>query len=194
MKELIFATHNQNKAEELRAVLPAGYKLMTLTDINWEKEIVEDASTLEGNAKLKSEAVFTERGIAVFADDTGLEVNALDGKPGVHSARYAGEQRSNEANIDKLLAELLGSRDRTAQFRTVISFIDAAGSEHQFQGRVEGKIAAARSGERGFGYDPVFIPEGYSISFAQMDLNQKNSMSHRARAFAKFLTFLNDED
>lgn len=187
--ELIFASHNQNKVKEIQAILPEGTKLLSLTDINCHDEIVEDGDTLEANAIIKARYVYHTYGESCFADDTGLEVEALNEEPGVYSARYAGEQKNSDDNMNLLLEKLEGQQNRKAQFRTVICLI-INGNEHLFEGIVKGTIIDEKRGEEGFGYDPIFIPEGYTTTFAQMPLSEKNKVSHRKRAFAKMTEFL----
>ncbi len=193
MKTLIFASHNKNKAIEIRALLPKGLELKTLNDINLEEEIPETGTTLEENALLKAQFIYRNFGEACFADDTGLEVKALDGQPGVFSARYAGLQKSSEDNMTKLLNELKSKENRKARFRTVIAYINKKGEEFLFDGTVEGIIAKEKMGEKGFGYDPIFIPEDGHLSFAQMTADQKNEISHRARSLRRFLDFLDSQ-
>lgn len=187
--DLIFASNNNNKIREINHVLGDSFRLLSLADIGMEHDIPEDELTLEGNALYKARYVFKQTGMSVFADDTGLEVEALDGRPGVHSARFAGDDKDSDANIDKLLGLLGNSVNRNARFRTVIAMI-LDGREHLFEGIVTGTIIYERRGKNGFGYDPVFVPEGRNRTFAEMDLNEKNMMSHRAKAFAKLKTFL----
>jgi len=187
--DLIFASNNNNKIREINHVLGDSFRLLSLADIGMEHDIPEDELTLEGNALYKARYVFKQTGMSVFADDTGLEVEALDGRPGVHSARFAGDDKDSDANIDKLLGLLGNSVNRNARFRTVIAMI-LDGREHLFEGIVTGTIIYERRGKNGFGYDPVFVPEGRNRTFAEMDLNEKNLMSHRAKAFAKLKTFL----
>lgn len=193
MQTLIFASHNKNKALEIRALLPRNLKLETLNDINLKEEIPETGSTLEKNALLKAQYIFKNFGEACFADDTGLEVEILNGAPGVYSARYAGLQKSSLDNMAKLLLDLKGESNRKAQFRTVIAYIDAKGQEFLFDGIVKGTIANTKMGEKGFGYDPIFIPENRELSFAQMTADQKNEISHRARSLRRFLDFLDSQ-
>lgn len=188
---LVFATQNKNKALEIQALMPEGITIQTLSEIGCTTDIPEDADTLQGNAELKAKYVVENFGVACFADDTGLEVEALNMKPGVYSARYAGEQKSDQDNIDKLLSELNGVSNRKAQFRTAICLI-LNGETHHFEGRVEGTIREKRSGSEGFGYDPVFEPENCGITFAEMSRDEKNKRSHRARAFAQMIEFLNN--
>jgi len=187
--ELIFASNNKNKIREINHVLGDSFKLLSLADIDMEDDIPENELTLEGNALLKARHVFNITGMNVFADDTGLEVEALDGRPGVHSARFAGINKDSDANIEKLLLLLRNSNNRKARFRTVIALI-LDGNEHIFEGIVSGTILSEKRGRNGFGYDPVFVPEGRKHTFAEMDLNEKNMMSHRARAFEKLRSFL----
>ena len=189
---IIFASHNEKKASEIRSILPQGITLLTLADLNYHQEIPEDEPTIEGNSAFKALWVFKEFGLPCFADDTGLEVDALGGAPGVHSARYASEQRSDEANMDKLLLELGPGLPRDAQFKTVITYCQAQ-KQVQFTGIVRGKISEVKRGDQGFGYDPVFIAEDTNLTFAQMPLEQKNNYSHRARAMKQFLSFLTDQ-
>ena len=187
--ELVFATHNLNKIDELRAMIPENYTLLSLTDIGYDKPIAETASTLEGNALIKAQTVFKNSGIPSFADDTGLFVDVLDGAPGVHSARYAGENADARSNIRNLLNAMRDHPDRKAHFRTVIAF--AVNSEvRYFEGRIDGNIASQPRGKGGFGYDPVFIPEGYELSFAEIPAATKNKISHRALAFSTFHEYL----
>ena len=182
MKELVFATNNAHKLDEIRSILGGKIKVLSLSDIGCHADIPETADTLEGNALIKARYVYEHYGLDCFADDTGLEVRALGGLPGVHTARYAYPDRHDpEANMDKLLGELEEKNDRHARFRTVIALIEK-GREHLFEGVVEGEITASRQGTEGFGYDPVFAPEGLGETFAQLGSDIKNSMSHRARA------------
>ena len=191
--KIVFASHNQNKAQEIRSVLPQGIELLTLHDLNCLEDIPENEPTIEGNSAFKANWVFKRFGLPCFADDTGLEVHALEGAPGVHSARYAGAERNDAANMDKLLDALQPYSDRTAQFKTVITFRNQ-NSEHQFTGVVTGQIGLSKKGEQGFGYDPIFIPEDAVQTFAEMTMLQKNKYSHRARAMAQFLAFLATPD
>ena len=190
MIELVFATNNKNKLEEIKRVVGNNFKILSLSDIGCDVDIPETAETLEGNASLKSQYVFQKYGKNCFADDTGLEIEALDGKPGVYSARYGGPGHNHEKNMDKVLAKLNGATNRKARFRTVISLI-LDGKETLFEGIVEGNILAERHGSKGFGYDPIFQPEDYDISFAEMDLDKKNKISHRGRAVQKLVKYLN---
>ena len=179
--KIVFATNNAHKLAEVRAVLGDDYELVTLREVGITEEIPETGATLEENASLKARYVYERTGLDCFADDTGLEVEALDGAPGVHSARYATDGHDFKANNRKLLAELSGEGNRKARFRTVISLI-RSGRERQVEGIVEGRITEEESGIEGFGYDPLFIPEGHDRTFAEMTADEKNSMSHRGRA------------
>lgn len=187
--KLVFATNNKHKLDEMRAILGGKVELLSLSDIDCHDEIPESADTLEGNALIKARYIFDKYGLSCFADDTGLEVDALDGAPGVYSARYAGENNDSEANVAKLLHNLTGKSCRDAQFRTVIALI-LNGEEKLFDGVVRGSISEERRGVGGFGYDPVFVPEGYTLSFAEMPAEQKNGISHRARAAAALNSYL----
>ena len=199
MKRLIFATNNRHKIEEVRAALDGKVEVVSLTEVGLEGDIPETADTLQGNALQKAQWVWDRvRGAAlgnqkydgVFADDTGLEVDALGGAPGVYSARYAGEHCSFDDNIDKLLVALEGKNNRKADFRTVICLIEG-GQTHYFEGRVDGQILTERhSNGEGFGYDPVFMPDRFAVSFAEMPLDVKNTISHRGRAVAKLVEYL----
>ena len=187
--KLVFATNNKHKLDEMRAILGDKVELLSLADIDCHDDIPETADTLEGNALIKARHIYSKYGCSCFADDTGLEVDALGGEPGVYSARYAGESNDSEANMRKLLDNLTGKTDRNAQFRTVIALI-INGEEKLFDGVVRGAIAEQRMGTAGFGYDPIFVPEGFAESFVQMPAEQKNSMSHRARAAAALNEYL----
>lgn len=187
--KLVFATNNRHKLQEVSAMLGEKFELLSLSDIGCTVDIPETSDTLSGNALQKARYVKEHFGIDCFADDTGLEVKALDGAPGVHSARYAGDHDS-EANITKLLGELEDKKDRTARFRTVIALLNGE-KEYLFEGIVNGRIAEKREGYEGFGYDPVFVPDGYDCSFAQLGNDIKNTISHRARAIGKLVEFLN---
>jgi XTP/dITP diphosphohydrolase len=186
---IIFASNNKNKIREIKHVLGNSFTLLSLNDINMEEDIPEDEPTLEGNAIHKARHIFRATGMNVFADDTGLEVEALNGQPGIHSARFAGENKDSEANIEKLLALLGNSTNRNARFRTVIGLI-IGGEEYLFEGIVKGTIITEKRGKEGFGYDSIFVPEGKNMTFAEMDLDKKNKISHRARAFEKLKSFL----
>lgn len=187
--KLIFATHNKNKAKEVKSLMPSFIELLSLDDINFYNEIDETASTLEGNALLKAKTIFEKTGINCFADDSGLLVDALNGEPGVYSARYAGGQKNDQDNMQKLLLELNDKSNRNAHFKTVMALI-IDGNEFLFEGKIEGKIITEKLGSNGFGYDPIFVPDGYNETFAQLDSETKNKISHRARALQKMLDFL----
>ena len=194
MKKLVFATNNAHKLEEIRAILGDKVEILSLNDINCHTDIPETADTLEGNAELKAAYIYTNYGLDCFADDTGLEVEALNGAPGIYSARYAGgEGHDSEANMKKLLTEMAGKTNRNAQFRTAICLIEK-GNKHLFEGIVKGRIIEAKRGNSGFGYDPVFIPEGYNETFAEMGNTEKNKISHRARAVAALCEYLQNEE
>lgn len=194
MKKLVFATNNAHKLEEIRSILGSEIEILSLADIGCHADIPETADTLEGNALIKARYVYSHFHTDCFADDTGLEVDALGGLPGVHTARYAYPDRHDpEANMLKLLDALKEKNNRNARFRTVIALIEN-GKEHLFEGTVEGSIARAKQGTEGFGYDPIFIPEGESQTFAQLGEDTKNSMSHRARAAHKLAAFLKNEE
>lgn len=192
--KLVFATNNANKLQEIRAILGSRMEVLSLADINCHDDIPETAPTLEGNALIKARWVKERYGFDCFADDTGLEVAALDGAPGVHTARYAYPDRHDpEANTQKLLHSLEGRDDRRAQFRTAIALI-LNGEEHVFEGVVEGFISTEKRGTEGFGYDPVFIPEDTGLTFAELGTDVKNRISHRARAVAKLVEYLKTQE
>lgn len=189
-KKLVFVTNNAHKLEEVRAILGNTMEVLSLKDIDCQADIPETAEILEGNAALKAEYIYKNYGMDCFADDTGLEVEALNGAPGVYSARYAGgDGHDSEANMKKLLAELDGKTNRKAQFRTAICLIEG-GEEHLFEGIVKGAIVDEKRGVSGFGYDPVFVPEGYAETFAEMGNKEKNRISHRARAVQQLCAYL----
>ncbi len=187
--KLVFATNNLHKLTEIRNMLNDDFLLSSLDEIGCNVEIPETGITLEANASQKAWYLHDHYQLNCFADDTGLEVEALDGAPGVYSARYAGPQRNADDNMKKLLSELYEIKNRNARFRTVISLI-IEGKEIQFEGVVNGVICSAPSGKKGFGYDPVFQPEGYNVTFAEMDLEEKNKISHRGRAVQKLVEYL----
>jgi len=187
--KLIFASHNENKSREIHSLLPDHIELLTLSDMQLLEEIPETAETLEGNALLKASYVYERFGLNCFADDTGLEVHALNGAPGVYSARYAGGSKDPEANMSLLLKNLANVEDRSARFRTSIALY-WNGKQHFFDGIVNGQISKMRSGADGFGYDPIFIPENATRTFAEMTLQEKNQQSHRARALEKMIEFI----
>ena len=188
-KKLVVATNNAHKLEEISAILGDEMELLSLKDINCHADIPETANTLEGNARQKAMYIYENYGMDCFADDTGLEVDALNGAPGVFSARYAGDGHDSEANMQKLLKELEGKENRKAQFRTAICLI-MEGKEYLFEGIVKGEIIAEKRGGAGFGYDPIFVPEGYEQTFAELGNDIKNTISHRARAVEKLCKFL----
>lgn len=201
MKRIVFATNNQHKLQEIRDILGSSYEVVSLKEIGCDVDIPETGNTLEENALQKAQYVYDHYHVSCFADDTGLEVEALDGAPGVHSARYAeGTDHDSEANMAKLLRELDGKENRQARFRTVICYIEkqdvcpcgcnSIKKIHQFEGIVNGHIATEKHGTEGFGYDPIFVPEGYDKSFAELGEEIKNGISHRARAVAKLVEYL----
>jgi XTP/dITP diphosphohydrolase len=186
---LVFASNNENKIKEIKSMLGNSFTLLSLNDINIRKDIPEEEPQIKGNALAKARFVFNTTGLNVFADDTGLEIFALDGLPGVHSARFAGDNKDSEANIEKVLLMLGSKENRKARFRTVIALI-LEKKEYFFEGIVNGKIIREKKGNNGFGYDPIFVPDGKDCTFAEMDLAEKNTVSHRARAFEKLKEFL----
>lgn len=188
-KKFVFATNNAHKLEEVTAMLGNKIELLSMKDIGCNDDIPETADTLEGNALLKARHIFEKYHVDCFADDTGLEVEALNGAPGVYSARYAGDAHDSEANIQKLLKEMEGVENRKARFRTVFALI-INGKEYLFEGIVKGEIIKNRKGTSGFGYDPVFVPEGHTQTFAEMGNELKNKISHRAMATQKLCRFL----
>ncbi|MFK8060153.1 MAG: non-canonical purine NTP diphosphatase [Polaribacter sp.] len=189
--KLVFATNNLNKLKEVQEMLPSSIKLLSLKDINCFDEVDETETTLEGNAKLKANYITKKFGYNCFADDTGLEVESLDGKPGVYSARFAGEPANSEKNMQKLLSELEHKENRKAQFRTAIC-LNIDKKKFLFEGFCKGEILKEKQGEKGFGYDPIFKPEGFNQSFAEMNSEEKNKISHRGIAIQKLVTFLNN--
>lgn len=204
MKRIVFATNNQHKLQEIRDILGSDYEVVSLKEIGCDVDIPETGNTLEENALQKAQYVYDHYHVSCFADDTGLEVEALDGAPGVHSARYAeGTDHDSEANMAKLLRELNGKENRQARFRTVICYIEKQDVSpcgctsikkiHQFEGIVNGHIATEKHGTEGFGYDPIFVPEGYDQSFAELGEEIKNGISHRARAVAKLVEYLKNK-
>ena len=188
MKKLIFATNNPNKLAEIKSAIKT-FEVFGLKEMGIHEDIAETGTTLEENALIKSQYIFQKTALNCFADDTGLEVEALDGKPGVYSARYAGEHATAENNMQKLLSEMEGQKNRNARFRTVISLI-LDGKEYSFEGKVKGEILLQKTGIDGFGYDPIFKPIGYDQSFAEMTMEQKNEISHRGLAVKKLIHFL----
>lgn len=192
MRTLIFASNNSHKLSEIRNLLDNIVNILSLKDINLEGDIPETSDTLEGNATQKAEWIYSRIGQDCFADDTGLEVEALDGAPGVYSARYAGEGCSFADNVNKLLKAMKGQSNRKARFRTVICLIEN-GKKNYFEGIVNGTIVEKGSGNMGFGYDPIFVPDGYNISFAEMPLDEKNKISHRGLATQKLVEYLKNK-
>ncbi|QTE23009.1 non-canonical purine NTP diphosphatase [Polaribacter cellanae] len=187
--KLVFATNNLNKLKEVQEMLPNSIELLGLKDINCFDEVDETETSLEGNAKLKADYITNKFGYNCFADDTGLEVESLDGKPGVYSARFAGEPANSENNMQKLLSELKNKENRKAQFRTAVC-LNLNGKQFLFEGICKGEILTEKQGEKGFGYDPIFKPEGFSESFASMNPKEKNKISHRGIAIKKLVEFL----
>lgn len=190
--KLVFASNNKNKIKEIQQLLPSSIEIVSLEDIGCHEEIPETADTIEGNAILKANYVTEKYGYDCFADDTGLEVEALNGAPGVYSARYAGEQRSSEDNMDRLLEALSDKSNRNAQFKTVIT-LNIKGKQHLFTGIAQGEITLAKVGSEGFGYDPIFQPLGYKETFAELSSALKNQISHRGKATQLLISFLKNE-
>lgn len=193
IKDIVFATNNAHKLEEVRQIVGERFRVLSLKEINCHDDIPETAETLEGNALIKARWIKERYGFDCFADDTGLMVDALGGAPGVHTARYAGDDCNSENNVSKMLSELEGVEDRNAHFSTVIALI-YEGQEVVMEGRVDGSIATKRGGNGGFGYDPIFIPDGYDITFAEMPAHEKNAISHRGRAMQKLMGVLMQTD
>ena len=189
-QKLVFATQNPNKIKEIQELVPPEIDLLSLKDINCMEDIDETGITLEENAKIKVDYIKNKYGYDCFADDSGLEVDALDGAPGVYSARYAGSEKNNEKNIEKVWGNLFDKKEKNAQFRTVIA-ANINGKEFLCEGKIRGSIIHEKRGTGGFGYDPIFIPEGHSKTFAELDKEVKNRISHRAKAFTVFLNNLN---
>ncbi|TWR30426.1 non-canonical purine NTP diphosphatase [Mucilaginibacter pallidiroseus] len=190
MQQLVFATNNRHKLEEVQARINGQIKLLSLDDIGCTDDIAETGLTFAENASLKSHYIFDKYKLNCFGDDSGLEIDALNGEPGIYSARYAGTHGNHQANIDLVLKKLKGVKNRSARFKTLISLL-WDNHEHFFEGVVEGNIRTERSGNEGFGYDPIFEPLGYDVTFAQMSMEQKNSISHRGRAVDQLIAFLN---
>ena len=190
--KLVFASNNKNKIQEIQQLLPSDIEILSLEDIGCFEDIPETADTIEGNAILKANYVSEKYGYDCFADDTGLEVEALDGAPGIYSARYAGEQKNTQDNIIKLLVELENKDNRKAQFKTIIA-LNLAKQQHLFSGIAEGIITLEKTGTQGFGYDPIFKPEGSSFTFAELSLEEKATLSHRGKATRQLLEFLNSQ-
>ena len=187
--DLIFASQNQNKVNELKSILPPNLSIQSLSDIGFHEDIAETALTIEGNSLLKAQTIYDKYKMNCLSDDTGLEVKFLNGEPGVFSARYAGENASSKENITKLLSRLDSVSSRSARFKTIVTLV-FEGNVYQFEGIIEGKIAVNEMGENGFGYDPVFVPKGSEVSFAQMSAFKKNQMSHRYLALKKASSFI----
>lgn len=187
--KLVFATANQNKAKEIQSLIPDTIEILSLNDIHCLEDIPETQATIEGNASQKAFYVYEKYHHNCFADDTGLEIEALNGEPGVLSARYAGDEKSADMNMNKVLTKMLGLTNRNARFRTIISLV-INGKELQFEGVVDGTILLEKRGLNGFGYDPIFLPDVSSKSFAEMELSEKNTISHRARAINKLVAYL----
>lgn len=188
--KICFATNNPKKIEEVKAALEPDFTIMSLDEIGCKEELPETGDTLDHNAFEKARYVYQNYGVSCFADDTGLEVEALEGAPGVYSGRYAGEPRSDERNVELLLKNMEGMMNRSAQFRTIIALI-LEGEEHRFEGIAKGHITLERSGSEGFGYDPVFLPNGHDKTFAELSMQEKNAISHRGKAVRKLIEFLN---
>ena len=186
---LVFASNNDHKIKEIKSLLGNSFTLLSLDDINIREDIPEEEPQLEGNALSKARFVYNSTGMNVFADDTGLEIAVLNGLPGVHSARFAGENKDSAANIEKVLSSMNRTENRQARFRTVIALIFEK-KEYLFEGIVKGRIIREKKGTGGFGYDPIFVPDGKRCTFAEMELSEKNTVSHRARAFEKLKEFL----
>lgn len=187
--KLVFATQNENKVAEIQKLMPKNIEVLSLKDINCYDDIPENEPTLEGNALIKARHIANKYKVNCFSDDTGLEIEALNGEPGVKSARYAGEEKDSNQNMDLVLQKIKGNPNRTAQFRTAIALI-IDGKETVFEGIVTGKIRTEKTGEQGFGYDPLFEPENTGKTFAEMSTSKKNAMSHRGRAIKKMVDFL----
>ncbi len=192
-RKLVFATNNQNKFNEIRNILEGRVDLVSLKDLNFDEDIPEDHNSLEDNAMQKAFYIYNKYHIDCFSDDTGLEIEALNGKPGVHSARYAGDQCNFNDNIKKVLAKMKGVKNRNARFRTVISLVEK-GSVINFEGCIYGKITYKRRGRKGFGYDSIFLPSGHTLTFAEMEMEGKNKISHRAIAIEKLVNYLIGEN
>ena len=190
--KLVFATHNANKLQEVKELLAPKYEVIGLTELNDHEDIPENEPTLEGNALVKARTIWSKYGLSCFSDDTGLEIDALGGEPGVYSARYGGPEKDPEQNMAKVLNGLKDKTDRTARFRTAVALI-LDGNQHVFNGTVEGTIRKEKSGAQGFGYDPIFQPEGYEITFAEMDSAEKGRISHRGRAIKALADFLKQQ-
>ncbi|MEQ8552980.1 MAG: RdgB/HAM1 family non-canonical purine NTP pyrophosphatase [Cyclobacteriaceae bacterium] len=191
---ICFVSHNKNKLVEIRQLAPEGFDFFGLDELGLNEEIQETGNTIEENSALKAQFVFQRYKIACFADDTGLEIDALNGEPGVYSARYAGSGNNSVKNMELVLNKMEGKENRKARFKTVITYLDKQGKHHSFEGIVQGHILEAPKGTKGFGYDPIFKPVGYKKTFAEMTLEEKNRISHRSKSFNKFFSFLNSMD
>ncbi len=191
---ICFVSHNKNKLVEIKQLAPEGFDFFGLDDLGLTEEIPETGNTIEENSALKAQFVYDRYKIACFADDTGLEIDALGGEPGVYSARYAGPGNNSVKNMELVLKNMEGKENRKARFKTVITFIDKRGQYHSFEGIVQGQILSAPKGTKGFGYDPIFQPVGYRKTFAEMTLEEKNRISHRSKSFKKFFSYLNSVD
>lgn len=189
MREIVFATNNKNKLAEMRQIMDGLYRVLSLEELGCHEDIVEDADTIQGNAKIKADFITNKYHVNCFADDTGLEVEALNGAPGVYSARYAGEHCTYQDNVNKMLNAMQGCENRKAAFRTVIA-LNLDGETYYFEGRCDGQITTEQRGEQGFGYDPIFQPDGFDKTFAELGSEVKNSISHRGRATRKLIEFL----
>jgi XTP/dITP diphosphohydrolase len=190
--ELLFCSSNEKKKVEIQHKIGSEFKVLNLNDLGFTGEIEETADSFQGNALIKAQFGFEHYGKPCFSDDSGLEVEALEGEPGVYSARYAGEPKSDERNMDKLLEALIGIEKRNACFKTVIAYIDSKGETYYFEGRIDGVITTEKRGNQGFGYDPIFIPNGYEKTFAELSLEEKGKISHRALAVEKFIQHLKE--
>jgi len=190
--KLIFASHNKNKVKEVAAILPKHIELVGLHNLNYNEEIDETGATLEENALIKAKHIYEKFNLNCFADDSGLEVESLNNEPGVYSARYAGNEKNDNANMDKLLANLSSHTNKKARFRTVIALI-IDGKEYSFEGIITGQIINEKRGAKGFGYDPIFIPNGYTKTFAELSAEEKNLISHRAKAVKQLVEFLSNK-
>ena len=191
MREIVFATNNKNKLAEMRQIMDGLYRVLSLEELGCHEDIVEDADTIQGNAKIKADFITNKYHVNCFADDTGLEVEALNGAPGVYSARYAGEHCSYQDNVHKMLNAMQGCKNRKAAFRTVIA-LNLDGETYYFEGRCDGQITTEQRGTEGFGYDPIFQPNGFDMTFAELGSEVKNSISHRGRATRKLIEFLKE--
>ena len=193
MKKIVFASHNQNKVREIKSLLEGFIEVLSLTDINFHEDIEETEDTIEGNAKLKADFITNKYGIDCFADDSGLLIDALNGAPGVYSARYAGEPKNDNNNLKLVLKNLDNSENRKAHFKTVIS-LNFNGKNYNFEGIIDGEITTKPIGDKGFAYDPIFIPNGYTKTFAEMEIHEKSLISHRGQAVKLLIDFLKQQN